>query len=1157
MKNTFLLIISVLFSVVLLGQTYTGTIYTADDKLPAPFTTIFIEQSGLGTVADKNGKFSLEIPKALHDKFISISFIGYRKQDIPIASLKVNRENVFYMEEEVTGLQEVVLTTKRKGYTGLQLLKKSLKHIEENYSTDTTSFDGYYRETVTENGKYIKYADAICEFNYAPYRKKRFKRREYFNDWRSISLSDISQHWGERFHRGHYPYKTLEDDQLHIIASRSSDNLSTKGQEANIEGGPLGLLGKDRVKFRKLFTRKSDFSKYEYKLSEKLDSTTNELNYVVSFTPIKFASDTLPKKFSLRFKFYSNNVGGYMTIDRKTFAIKHIEYSVPKQFRNHICNYKSMNLKHLDYRVKSDYKFIDGKYYLSYMKLEDEFVYIDTVTNTRTAYNSTSELKVYNVKPNKKKNFNSDDLFINSDANQVYDYAVDYDSLTWNAFAKAYSEYNIPQNIRTQMENKKPLEKQFVDKHIRDLSFPEPIAKEKPYAYKMHGQTIEDNYAWLKDVKDPKHNNEVMTYIREENAYFTNYFTPLRKHQRNLFQELKKYTLKNKTSLPVKMNGYYYYSKYIEDNQYPIYYRKKEHTEHEEELLNVEKLAKGKMYYVASISGISPNNTIMAYAENTTGKDKSILKFRNLETGVLLKDSLEHSGEMIWLNNSTFLYTVQDPITYRSYEVRAHTLLTPYTADKVIYTEPDLTYDVSIYKSKSKEFVFITTGSSTTTEQYYIRTNTTNLTLKCLYKREEGHRYGVSHIKDKFYILTNKKAINKRLVKVDTATYEMKYWEDVLSHQDDVVLTSFIVFKDYLAYTEKENAQARLMVLDFNTEKTHKIKIKEDFYSINFSSNPDFDSDTLQYTYTSFKTPAHVIRYHMETKEQRTIKKERLAHPYLGRLKTKRVWATAKDGTEIPITLFYDPYKYYKKGWNKKVLLTAYGSYGMSQEPGFTTALLPLVQRGFLYAVAHIRGGGDLGQEWYNQGKMLNKKNTFTDFIDCAEYLIEEEYTKKGEITIEGGSAGGLLMGAVSNMRPDLFKAVILNVPFVDVMNTMLDDKLPLTTGEYVEWGNPNKKTYFNYMMSYSPYDNVKAQNYPHMFFFTGLNDTRVGYWEPAKMVARLRKTKTDNNVLLLKTDINSGHGGNSGRYSYYKNVAMKYSILFELYRASSLLGKQ
>lgn len=1156
MKNIFFLVVFVCFSVVLLGQTYSGTIYTADDKLPAPFTTIFIEQSGLGTVADKHGKFTLDIPKELHHMSISISFIGYIKQDIPITSLKRNEENVFYMQEEVTGLQEVVLTTKRKGYTGLQLLKKSLKHIEENYSTDTTSFDGYYRETVTENGKFIKYADAICEFNYAPYREKRFKRREYFSDWRSISLSDISQNWGERFHRGHYPNKTLKGDELHVIASRSSDDLSAKGQEANIEGGPLGLLGKDRVKFRKLFTRKSDFNKYEYKLSEKLDSVTNELDYVVSFTPIKFASDTLPKKFSIRFKFYSNNVGGHITIDRKTFAIKRIEYSVPKQFRNHICNYKSMNLKHLDYRVRSDYTFIDGKYYLSYMKLEDEFVYMDTITNTRTAYNSTSELNMYNVSPNDKQTFSRDDLFVNSDANQIYDYAVDYDSVAWNTFTAEYPMYNIPQDIRAQMESKKPLEQQFVDKHIRDLSFPEPIAKEEAYTYKMHGQTIQDNYAWLKDVKDPKHNDKVMNYIREENAYFANYFTPLRKHQRNLFKELKRYTLKNTTSLPVKVNGYYYYSKYIEENEHPIYYRKKEHGQKEEELLNVEKLAKGKVYYSAGITGISPNNTIMAYIENTTGKDKSILKFKNVETGILLKDSLEDLGGMVWLDNSTFLYTVQDPKTYRTYEVRSHKLLTPYTSDRVIYTEKDEMFDVSVNKTKSKEFVIITAGSSTTSEQYFIRTHSAHLNPTCIYPREEGHRYSVSHVEDQFYVLTNKKAINNRLVKVDTNQYEISNWTDVIPHQEDVILANYIVFKNYLAYSEKENAQGRMMVMDLETKKTHQIKIKDDLYSVYFSSNPDFDSDTLQYAYTSFETPSRVYRYHMGTKEQRIIKKEVIAYPYMGRLKSKRVWATAKDGTEIPITLFYDKYKYYKKGWNKKVLLTAYGSYGASQEPGFNTALLSLVQRGFLYAVAHVRGGGDLGQAWYNQGKMLNKKNTFTDFIDCAEYLIEEEYTKKGEITIEGGSAGGLLMGAVSNMRPDLFKAVILNVPFVDVMNTMLDDKLPLTTGEYIEWGNPNKKKYFNYMMSYSPYDNVKAQNYPHMFFFTGLNDTRVGYWEPAKMVARLRKTKTDDNVLLMKTNLNAGHGGSSGRYSYYKDVAMKYAILFELYRDASLTAK-
>lgn len=1150
MKNILFYLVLLLGCFQIYGQTFSGRIYTGDDQLPAPFTTLYIEHSGLGTVSDQDGNFKIDIPPALAENVLTISFIGYLPQNISIKDLRTDSLNVFILEKDITGLKEVVLTSKKKTYKPLQLLKKSLKHIEENYSTDTVSFDGYYREMVSENGKYIKYSDAICEFNYAPYREKKYKRTEYFNDWLSVSLSDIPSHWGERFHRGHYPTITLKGDKARIIAARSSSNLSDKGQSANIEGGPLGVLGKDRVKFRQLFTKKNNFKKYTYTLSEKLDSTTQEWDYVVSFYPTKFVEDSIPKNKRALYKLNKNNLSGQVTIDRNTFAIKCIEYSVPKELRHRICTYKSMNLKHFDYRVKTEYSFVNGKYYISYAQLQDEFVFTDTVTNTRTAYNSTSELKIYNINPKKVHAFKSEDLFANTDANQLYDFAVDYDSLLWSTYLDKHPEYAIPKKVRLHMEEKKPLEKQFVDKHKRDLSLPPPLARESDYTYTIHGETIADEYDWLKDTKDPKHNIEVMDYIQAENAYFDNYVTPLRQHQRELFKELKSYQATSKESLPYKENGYFYYSKLLEGNDYYIHYRKKEGSDVEEELLNVQELSANHVFYQAGVLGVSPNNKVMAYGENTTGKDGFVTKFKNLETQKILADSLQNIGDMIWISDSSFLYTVREPKTYRVGELRYHKLFDDSSNDELVYREEDLRSSVSIYKSSSKELIFLICGNSISSEIHFMRMKDENHQFQVIYPREENHIYGISHVGDQFYIMTNKKAINQKLVKVDTANYAQKHWVEVLPHQDNVTINNFKVFKNHLVYVEEENAQARLMIKNFETGKTHQVKINEDYYSISLYRNSDFDTDSLRYLYTSFETPTTIMSYHMDTKEERVVKEEEIGEPYKnGYLKVKRVWATARDGEKVPITLFYDRFRYRKKGWSSRMLLTSYGSYGMSQGVHYQSDILPLLKRGFIYAIAHIRGGRDLGQHWHDDGKMLNKMNTFTDFIDCTEFLIEEGYTKKGEVTIEGGSAGGLLMGAVSNMRPDLYKAVVLNVPFVDVINTMLDDKLPLTTGEYLEWGNPNKKRYFKYMRSYSPYDNVKAQDYPPMFFFTGLNDTRVGYWEPAKMVARLRKMKTDDQVLLLKTNINAGHGGGSGAYSYLKDRAMKYAMFFELYR--------
>ena len=1145
----------------LCAQNITGKVITNDDKQPAAFATILIDGKGFGTATDENGEFNLSIPKQHQNEELTISFLGYLKKKIAINKLKVDQQNIIYLIKDVANLTQFNVVA-RKDFTAKQILKKVLKNIKNNYSQDTTHFDAYYRETLTENGKYIKYADAVCEFNYAPYQYKKYKWKELSSAYENPNtLSNLSSSWGERLHRGHFYSRTLKTDELKIIESRSSDNLTKKNLTANIEGGPLGLLGKDRVKFQQYFLNKKKFDKFDYTLKETYDSTYKELVYALYFTPKTARNahistqDFWSKKFtdwSKKANFRENNQEGKMVIDRNTFAIKSIEYAISKNLKKYLCGFRTMNIKHFDYRIKEEYNLINGTYYLTHIKQQDEFIYADTTDKSITPYNATIEIFIDNIHPKTtNNNFTKEELFSNSDANQLFDFPLYYNDTFWTKYSKQKPQFNIPTTIRKDLEERKGLEKQFADKHRRDTTLKAPIANITPYKYTIHKDKVVDNYAWMKDVTHPKQNEKVMEYINAENKYFDNYFIPLRKQQRNLFGELKRYTEKDYKSLPILKNGYHYYLKYIGENEHPTFFRKKENATKEEVILDVQEMAKDKPYYNAGGVKISPNNNIMAYFENTTGNDNYIVKFKDLSTQKLLKDSMQNVSSLIWLNDSTFIYTSQEKKTNRTNKIAVHHLFTNQAIDKVIKFETDVKFGLGMWKSKTKKYIYITSSSSTSSEQYYIKIGDNNLKPQLFYPREEKHEYFVTDAKDKFYILTNKNALNGKLVTTDTSDFSINKWKTVVPHNKKKLLSNFEIFDNYLVLSEKENAQPHLRIINTNTQKSHIIKLKDNFYSIGLGYNPKFNADTLQFSFSSYLNPPTIYNYHMETKEKRIVKrrpwKTNKHSPYV----TKRIWATAKDGKKIPITLFYSKWSAInkKEPQKNKVILSSYGSYGSGQNVSFNTSLFPLVQRGFIYAVAHIRGGNDMGQQWYLDGKMLKKKNTFTDFITCAEYLIEKEYATTGNITIQGGSAGGLLMGTVANMRPELFKAVILDVPFVDVINTMLDDKLPLTTGEYEEWGNPNEKKYYNYIKSYSPYENVKAQNYPPMFFFTGLNDSRVGYWEPAKMVAKLRTLKTDKQILLLKTNINAGHGGGSGRYSYYKDLAMKYAIIFDLYR--------
>jgi protease II len=1136
-------------------KTITGLVVDKTDGTPLPYAYLKLDNVGIGTVTEGDGKFTITIPKKYDSYTITISYLGFEDLQLSVQNFKTKNGETFAMASEATSLNEVVVKAPEKMPSAKALLKKVIKNIPENYANSPTMITGYYRETMKENGVYMKYTDAVSNYYEAPYRKKKYKWRDYQFPY-NISFSTGAFNSENALHRIHFHHKTLKEEQANIINSRSSGSLSKREFNANIEGGPLGLFARNRVKYKESFLGKKARRDFTYQISEELDDTGTWV-YVLDFhtKTTKEDLDALESPSNRKQWKLANKrklLKGRIYIDQEDFDILRYECAVPNNLKQYFCGYGFNEIKHFDYKLDVRFKKKGDRYYVNKMRHEDEFIFKDSISQTTTYYSAISEFDGTDINTKNAKKFPKEDNFANVVANQLYEFPLEYDATFWEKYTAEHAVAIIDSTIRTDMEFEKTLEKQFKDKHIRNDSMPAPIAKIETTSFKIHGEIYTDNYAWLKDTKAPKNNKPVMDYLRQENKYTDNYNIPLKKTQRSIFKQLIQSVEKNSTSLPIKENGYLYYSKFSEDDEHPVYYRKgiqKDTTE--VELLNVNTFAEEKEFYTASIGSPSPNSQLISVYENTTGKDEYVLKIKDLKTRRFLTDSINHIGSMVWLDNTTFLYVDVEEQTFRSSKVMRHVLGTDPKTDAIIYEEKDPSFSVGIGKTKSKDYILLSAGSSTASEYWYLKIDNPNGQFKVIQPREKNHIYSVSHHKNKFYIITNKEALNYKIVTVDLDNSAEGNWTDLIPHQAGVLIQGFEVFDNYLVINEKENAQSRLKIINRTTLKSHAIKFKEDFYNIGLGYNPDTATDSLQFSYSDFETPLTTFKYHMETKNKRVVKQHSkpIVHPF-GKYVVERKWVTATDGKQIPLTLIRNKWRT-NKGTNHRVYLTSYGAYGSGQGLASGPTVHHLVNAGYVYAIAHVRGGDDLGKEWYEDGKLFNKKNTFSDFIACAEYLITENYASKGSIVAAGGSAGGLLMGAVVNERPELFNTVILDVPFVDVINTMLDENLPLTVDEFEEWGNPKKKKEYRYIKSYSPYDNVKAQTYPNLLFFTGLNDNRVGYWEPAKMVAKLRATKTDDNLLLLKTGFASGHGGASGRFAGFRDSAYKLALIYDLYRAT------
>jgi len=671
----------------------------------------------------------------------------------------------------------------------------------------------------------------------------------------------------------------------------------------------------------------------------------------------------------------------------------------------------------------------------------------------------------------------------------------------------------------------------------------EKIAKE----LKIHDDVRIDNYYWLNERESPK----VIDFLNAENNYYEDQSAHTKDFQKNLFEELKGRIKEDDESVPYKKNGYYYITRYEAGKQYPIHTRKKGDLKAEEEIIfDVNKKAEGHDYYALAGLNVSENNLLVAFAVDTISRRQYDLQFKNLETGVIYPEVIKNTtGGSAWANDDkTVFYTKKDPVTLRSDMIYKHVLGTDVSEDILVFEEKDDTFSTFVYKSKSRKYIIIGSGSTLSNEYRFLDADRPNDSFIIIQPRERNLEYSIAQFENSFYILTNKDgAKNFKLMKTPVAKPKKENWVDVIPHREDTLLEGVSVFKDYLVLEERTNGLNKIRIKRWDNSKDYFLPIKEETYSISVSSNPEFDTDILRYGYSSFTTPSSVIDFNMKDKSSVILKEQEVLGGKFNKnnYKSERIWANTRDGKKVAISLVYN--KNTKINKNTPLLLYAYGSYGYTLEDRFSSIRLSLLDRGFIYAVAHIRGSEYLGRNWYEDGKMFNKINTFTDFIDAAKYLIAEGYTSNKHLYAEGGSAGGLLMGAIVNMNPELFNGVIAAVPFVDVVTTMLDDSIPLTTGEYDEWGNPNNKDSYAYMLSYSPYDQVKEQAYPNMLVTTGLHDSQVQYFEPAKWVAKLRELKTDDNKLFLHTNMETGHGGASGRFDALKEIARDYSFLFDL----------
>lgn len=691
---------------------------------------------------------------------------------------------------------------------------------------------------------------------------------------------------------------------------------------------------------------------------------------------------------------------------------------------------------------------------------------------------------------------------------------------------------------------------------MKENEIKSPVANKRPHSIEKHGDVRIDNYYWMRlsdEQKEAEEKDElsleVLSYLNQENDYTKAVMKHTEAFQEKLFQEMKGRIKETDQSVPVKDNGYWYYTRFEEGKDYAFYCRKKDSLDNEEEvMIDGPALAEGKSYWALGGMTVSPNNDWIAYGVDEISRRVYRVFFKELATGKVMEDVLEGTtGRATWASdNLTLFYSKRDPQTLREFQIWKHILGTTQEADTLVYEEKDETFSCFVFKTKSEKYIVIGSSQTLTTEYRVLEADQPNGEFRIFQPRQREMEYAIDHYGDCFYVTTNWNAKNYKLMRTPLDKTTMDNWEEVIPHREDVLLEGVEMFRDFMVIDERKNGLTQLRIKRWDGTKEYYLPFEDAAYSAGVGANPDFNTDILRYGYTSMVTPMSTFDFNMVTGEKTLLKQQEIVGGYNSSdYHCERLMVPVSDGTLVPISLVYK--KGFERNSQSPLLLYSYGSYGHSLDAGFGSARLSLLNRGFVYAIAHIRGGQEMGRSWYDNGKLLQKKNTFTDFVDCAQYLVNEKFTNTDRLFAMGGSAGGLLMGAVANMAPQLFKGIISAVPFVDVVTTMLDETIPLTTFEYDEWGNPNHEEFYHYMKSYSPIDNIEAKDYPNILVTTGYWDSQVQYWEPAKYVAKLRDMKTDNQRLLFWCNMDAGHGGKSGRFEALKEVALEYAFMMDL----------
>ncbi len=678
------------------------------------------------------------------------------------------------------------------------------------------------------------------------------------------------------------------------------------------------------------------------------------------------------------------------------------------------------------------------------------------------------------------------------------------------------------------------------------MSIKPPVAKKIPFIHDKHGHQRVDNYQWMAERDAP----EVIDYLNQENAYYEQMTAGTNDLKELLFEEIKGRIKEDDESVPYLLNGYWYFSKMKTGESYPYFYRRKDGTDDVELLFNVNKMAEGHDYYKLTSLNVSPDNKLITYGVDTVGRREYTIHIKNLETDEVIKNEIVlTTGSAVWANdNETLFFTRKDPQTLRANQVFKYKLGEDPKNAEVIFEETEETFHCYVYKTMSQQYIMIKSSSTLSDEVRFISADHPEENFQIIQERQPEMEYSISHYEDKFYIMTNKDgAYNFKVMTTPVTMPRMENWEDLIPHDPKVLLEDIDIFKKFLVISDRFNGLNRIRIKAWDGTVDYFLPFSSETYTAYTNANFNYDTSKLRYTYNSLTMPPSIVEFDMETREEEILKMQPVEDPNFSpeNYESERIWATAEDGEKVPISLVYK--KGLEKNGNNPTLVYGYGSYGSTIDPYFSLSRLSLLDRGFVFAIAHVRGGEYLGREWYENGKMFFKRNTFTDFIACSQHLIDHKYTSADHLYASGGSAGGLLVGAIMNMAPQLYNGILSAVPFVDVVTTMLDDSIPLTTGEYDEWGNPNLKESYDYMLSYSPYDQVKKQGYPNIFVTTGYHDSQVQYWEPAKWVAKLREYNTSESVILFKTDMDSGHSGASGRYDAIKEVALDFAFLLSL----------